>query len=84
MTWDEDVAAGAAIEGIREAMRSIEDAGTALTDAAARAAEAPDLEAAGVRERIEGDVLPRLGDVWAALSGAMELAKNATREVGGR
>ena len=75
--WDEDVAAGAAAEGIRAAMRAVEDAGTALTDVVARAPESPALAAAGVRERIESDVQPRLSEAWAALRGVAELAGNA-------
>lgn len=75
--WDEDVAAGAAAEGIRTALRAVEDAGTALTDVVARAPESPALAAAGVRERIVNDVQPRLSEAWAALRGVEELAGNA-------
>lgn len=80
--WDEDVAGGAAIEDICKATRAIDDASADLADAVVHAKGVPELEQAGVVERIEGDVQPRLNATWAALKGAIELATNAmaTRE----
>ena len=77
MSWDEDVAAGAAIEWIRASMVCIENASAALTEAVRHAKDVPELEQAGVVERVEQDAQAHINETWAALMGVMELARNA-------
>lgn len=77
MDWDDDIAAGAADECLRSAMDAVNYASSALAEAARRAKGVPELEQAGVVERIEGDAQARVNEAWAALKGAIELARNA-------
>lgn len=77
MDWDDDIDAGAADECLNSAMDAVNYASSALAEAARRAKGVPELEQAGLIERIVRDVQPCLNDAWAALNGVMELAKNA-------